>query len=741
MFCSEMIPTTELVAHTRECRKHHIRVTNSVAREHLARYEAEVKRARALKSPFNFRHCEEGLNEEALKEELDALFHDDVTRRLAEGQETDTLAASVSISVECSDPKGEGASEAEDQSLKSRPRPISPFNFRECEEGIKEEALKEELDALFHDDVTRRLAEGQETETVGEFAAIIADVPKRQRASEGEEQTLMQHFEGFNPEMSERLKALTERVKAMDVEALYSALDSLETSSHTALQEKLAAVQAFMSEHTLEKVVSEDCGALVDSLYGLCTKFHASLQTFSSQRDHSVALSSVVEAQELVSSFESIGLIPLPRDTMSLSLPDKVKYVVVEDYNNDVRGVLRLIGPLIACSHRIQHCIGVRGGVSGVDMAECERVQRQSDTLLKALAKLAPLQKEALQWLEEYKATPPVSDSDIEGAEYDVLVAEVAAKNPRLSEDLKTDAVTQVQRYQKKVLELKHSQATRQRLENEMRGFLVQWDRAIPLYTPGEPLQATVSYTPSKDITVTGVSLSLFGEEHVFVQGERGVTVNRRSLVNQELLSVQDVTAVSAGQALTFPIQTTVPPNLPWSVYSGNDAMTVPGRKVEDHEPADNVRYFVKMVVRIKGGMDDKLGASVYVLPPPGGRYLPLPMDPARPGEPVPMSAQAMAVSCCTKKDLVNVIVSVPSLVASVGEGTHLHVHIDNLSTVPVTKVKWALKYGVVKRFNTWARAYPTKSLQGIEGTFVLPTPVPGGTKTQTPILILIRPN
>ncbi|GIQ80026.1 hypothetical protein KIPB_001322 [Kipferlia bialata] len=527
MFCSELIPTTELVTHTRECRKHHIRVTNSVAREHLARYEAEVKRTRAREGfipsitttasgvtdvtgvtvppspetatgPRSLPHSEKkGAVPFSLStpiDELDAILSDSFIEKIEALIEDDTRWGGLSLDGLPTQSAARKVA-TEEGRHKSRPRPISPFRLSDCE-GPNEEALKEELDALFHDDVTRRLAGEQETDTLAECASISAECsdPKREGA-EAEEQTPMQHFAHFNPEMSERVKALTERVKAMDIEALSSALDSLEACSQTALQEKLAALQTFMSEHTLEKVVSEDCGALVASLSGLCTEFHASLQAFISQRDHSEAPSSIVEAQGLVASLDSIGLIPLPRDTMSLSLPDKVKYVVVEDYNDDVRGVLRLATPLIACCDRIQHCIGVRGGTCnnhsqrGVNMTEWERVRDQSDSLLKTLAKLAPLQKQGLQRLEEYKATPTVSDSDIECAEYDVLVAEVAAKNPRMRrEDQKTEAVTQVERYQKKVRELKHSQAKRERLQDEMGYFLAFPPVASALGVPVVPV-------------------------------------------------------------------------------------------------------------------------------------------------------------------------------------------------------------------------------------------------------------
>ncbi|GIQ90277.1 hypothetical protein KIPB_013012, partial [Kipferlia bialata] len=137
----------------------------------------------------------------------------------------------------------------------------------------------------------------------------------------------------------------------------------------------------------------------------------------------------------------------------------------------------------------------------------------------------------------------------------------------------------------------------------------------------------------------------------------------------------------------------------------------------------------------------NSLGASVYVMPPPGGRYTPLPMDPSRPGQPLPMSAQVSAVTCCSKKSLVNMSASVPSLVASVGRGTVLSVSLDNVGQKPITKIMWHLRVGMVKRLSGDKTVVTGGDIAGIHGVFTLPTPLLPGDKTQTPVQIPIQPN
>ncbi|GIQ81010.1 hypothetical protein KIPB_001902 [Kipferlia bialata] len=215
------------------------------------------------------------------------------------------------------------------------------------------------------------------------------------------------------------------------------------------------------------------------------------------------------EAEGLVSGINGVRLLPLPQDTLSLSLEHQAKYFQVEEYNGDVRSLYRLAGTVIACADSIQ--LSLRAVGDTVDMGVCEGVQRESQALLQTLARLAPQQREALELVREYEGTPTVTPSDIECAEYDVSVAEVAARNPRLSEQQKTQSARHVRALQKKVSDLKRSQATRQRLADKMRQFLVFPPVASALGVSPTPLEAEV----------------------VDVNGTVGMMVKRRDIVVQ----------------------------------------------------------------------------------------------------------------------------------------------------------------------------------------------------------------
>eukprot|EP00704_Kipferlia_bialata_P014280 g14280.t1 len=192
---------------------------------------------------------------------------------------------------------------------------------------------------------------------------------------------------------------------------------------------RLAELQHFLSQHPLEKIPSEDCSSLHRSLSSLCTFFCSTVKAISAcALDPVQALCTIRKADCLVSRLEHIGLIPLPPDHMCLSLPDKLKYVIVEEYNGDVRGLLRVASPLIGCADSIQLCLGGVGGT--VDMGVCEGVQTESQALQQTLARLATQQKDALELVREYDATPPVSADDIVCAEYDVSFAQLAARKP-----------------------------------------------------------------------------------------------------------------------------------------------------------------------------------------------------------------------------------------------------------------------------------------------------------------------
>ncbi|GIQ80916.1 hypothetical protein KIPB_001796 [Kipferlia bialata] len=267
----------------------------------------------------------------------------------------------------------------------------------------------------------------------------------------------------------------------------------------------------------------------------------------------------------------------------------------------------------------------------------------------------------------------------------------------------------------------------------------VDWQRPHPVFWPGERFNATVSYTANKAITVSGATLSLVGEEHAFSSGNQnsGSSTRKRTICSVPILKGEGGT-LGAGEALSWPVQVSIPTNIPWSTFDnevgGKDpALTVPGSGVVTARYACSVRYFIQINVGIRGGVasGDVLGASLYVLPPPGGRYTPLPEDPSNPGKPLPMSEQVELSGCCSSGSLSMTAVT-PSMVVSVSDGAHVYISVNNLGKKPLTKIKWSV----------FPFAHNTRGLDnGIKGEMVLESPMLPGEKTDTPIDLFVQPN
>ncbi|GIQ88315.1 hypothetical protein KIPB_010536, partial [Kipferlia bialata] len=119
-----------------------------------------------------------------------------------------------------------------------------------------------------------------------------------------------------------------------------------------------------------------------------------------------------------------------------------------------------------------------------------------------------------------------------------------------------------------------------------------------------------------------------------------------------------------------------------------------------------------------------------YVLPPPGGRYQPLPADPHNPRQPQPMTSTVFMTA------------SVPSLVAAVGRGTAVSVNIDNQGKEPITELQWSLTYENSMTFQRGQNRRGVQGIiQGVQGLVQLSDPVLPGTQCDRPIQIQIQPN
>ncbi|GIQ82825.1 hypothetical protein KIPB_004034, partial [Kipferlia bialata] len=142
----------------------------------------------------------------------------------------------------------------------------------------------------------------------------------------------------------------------------------------------------------------------------------------------------------------------------------------------------------------------------------------------------------------------------------------------------------------------------------------VEWGRPVPLYFPGETIQAVVTYTPQTDITLNCVTITLCGEEHTCYSDNHNrkhhLAVHSTPIFTINLMREERVTEVAARSTLRFPIQVEVPSNIPWSMSEELHAYEIPGRDVvcEAHydddgegQAGNNVRYFIKMDIATNG--------------------------------------------------------------------------------------------------------------------------------------------
>ncbi|GIQ80910.1 hypothetical protein KIPB_001789, partial [Kipferlia bialata] len=229
----------------------------------------------------------------------------------------------------------------------------------------------------------------------------------------------------------------------------------------------------------------------------------------------------------------------------------------------------------------------------------------------------------------------------------------------------------------------------------------------------------------------------LSAAQYVILQD--GSMRHRAIVFKHELGQVAAEQQLQAGVPYTYAFEDSLPSTLPWS-YWLNDPLLPNGRNVVTSRASNSIRYYVKMDIELADGTRERLGALFYVIPPPGGRYTPIPSDASDPDTPMPMTAHVESTPCCNNDGLVNLTGSVPCLVTSPSRGTTLSLMIENLSGRPVKQ--WALKYHVGRMFKSGAMESTSGTIHAIKGTYSLPHPVPShGGRTIQPVMVDIQPN
>ncbi|GCA65343.1 hypothetical protein KIPB_016902, partial [Kipferlia bialata] len=96
-------------------------------------------------------------------------------------------------------------------------------------------------------------------------------------------------------------------------------------------------------------------------------------------------------------------------------------------------------------------------------------------------------QKAALELVRQYTEVPAVGTDDVAEAEYEVSVAELSLKRPKLTKAEKKQLSRQLATLQQKVCDLKRHESVRHRLAIEMGGHLIFPEVAAALSLPVEP--------------------------------------------------------------------------------------------------------------------------------------------------------------------------------------------------------------------------------------------------------------
>ncbi|GIQ87200.1 hypothetical protein KIPB_009195 [Kipferlia bialata] len=243
-------------------------------------------------------------------------------------------------------------------------------------------------------------------------------------------------FTRFSSHRNRTIDNLITRAKAFDLSVLLKDVRNHGMYAPVAnrLSTQVVSVKAFLGDHPVDKIVSEDCTSLQETLAALYTPFHTDVEALAAfDFDHTQCAVSLQDGKTLLESLATIRVIALPQDTASLSVSDQRKYFLVEAYNSKVRILFEVAGPVIDNETRISECLAGIEKVEAPDADECAEVDARALSLLERLRTLAPQQREARALIAEFKALPEVEEADVECAELDVSMHELKLKYPRLS--------------------------------------------------------------------------------------------------------------------------------------------------------------------------------------------------------------------------------------------------------------------------------------------------------------------
>ncbi|GIQ85385.1 hypothetical protein KIPB_007035 [Kipferlia bialata] len=208
-------------------------------------------------------------------------------------------------------------------------------------------------------------------------------------------------------------KLRREDLCAFDASDVASTVEALTSYAPAALSLSTAAAvtRQFLDAYPISSLKKQDCASLHSTLQSLHYVFLSCLVSvqgkFVFDPEKSVTLLST--ASGLLERLRATCAIPLPQQTSSLSLTNMAKYFKAQEYNTMLALVFEAAQQLIAVAGEIDTCIAAMEGVTPPDVSECERLGRETESLLLQLSMLAKNQQdieEIVSWLEAHPPAP-----------------------------------------------------------------------------------------------------------------------------------------------------------------------------------------------------------------------------------------------------------------------------------------------------------------------------------------------
>ncbi|GIQ87924.1 hypothetical protein KIPB_010066, partial [Kipferlia bialata] len=230
-------------------------------------------------------------------------------------------------------------------------------------------------------------------------------------------------FTSFSPSALGGVHTLTERARGFDGEAVAVAVKNLKT--YLPLVQGIAPqaqkLREFTKKNKRSKLVTKKCSTLSASLAKMHSAYHTSLASLTALHfNPGDVMQRVRSASDLLVSISAVKGISLPQDRARLSLADTRKYFQVEKFNQAVRELMELIGPIIDCQATIEQCMKDLKGLETPDTEALTALDQECGTLLDTLQRLAKDQAAAQVLVQQLERTPHVTEAEADDEECEI---------------------------------------------------------------------------------------------------------------------------------------------------------------------------------------------------------------------------------------------------------------------------------------------------------------------------------